>query len=49
MNCFTGGSGVGLFSLVLGREGNSNFGTFSGDPLASMGVALLLGDSVRFG
>ena len=29
-----------------GRDGSSNLGTFSGEPLARMGVALRFGDSL---
>jgi len=46
INFVVGGSTAGLFSFVLGNEGKSNFGTLSGEPLAIIGVALLLGDSV---
>jgi len=49
MNCLGGGSGVGLFSLVPERDGSRSFGTFSGDPFARSGVALLFGDSVTAG
>ena len=51
MNCLGGGSGLGLFSLVPDseREGSSNLGTFAGEPLAKMGVALRLGDSATVG
>ena len=45
MNCLAGGSGLGLFSLVRESDGRRSFGTFMGDPLARIGVALRLGDS----
>ena len=35
-----------MFSFVPGRDGSSNLGTFSGEPLARMGVALRFGDSL---
>ena len=51
MNCLGGGSGVGLFSLVPDseREGSNSLGTFAGEPLARIGVALRLGDSATVG
>ena len=49
MNCLGGGSGLGLFSLVPDSDGSNNLGTFAGEPLAKMGVALRLGDSATVG
>ena len=49
MNCLGGGSGLGLFSFVPESEGSNSLGTFAGEPLARMGVALLLGDSATAG